>query len=229
VEGVIDNCALMPAERSDPVARAKEREIALHYLIEQRGQIGLYSTLRCGLGVLRVARLKRPSTQDDSGPLIKINRAELVLLQSKPSQPSFVEATESKDGGVLVVGGNIIGANPEQQEGFHVPHPTRSDAHCALSLSKALRQAQGANCLALAAEDLGLLSCKLLLSQYTGCFELPKLLKLGKHVGFRRCLRLWRRGRRRVCLLWRGSLLLLVRFRISLLLILFRPPISLAP
>ena len=125
VEGVIDNCALMPAERSDPVARAKEREIALHYLIEQRDQICLYSTLRCGLDVLRVARLKRPSAQDDSGPLIKINGAELGLFQSESSQLSFVQATESKHGAVLVVGGNIISANPEQQERFHVPHPTR--------------------------------------------------------------------------------------------------------
>jgi glutathione synthase/RimK-type ligase-like ATP-grasp enzyme len=57
--------------------------------------------------------------------LIKINRAELGLLQSKSSQLRFIEAAESEHRGVLVVGGDIICANPEQQERSHVPHHTR--------------------------------------------------------------------------------------------------------
>ena len=77
------------------------------------------------MNILWIAGLKRPSAQDDSGPLIKINRAELELLQSDPSQPALVESAEPKHCGVLIVGGDIISANPEQQERFHVPHPTR--------------------------------------------------------------------------------------------------------
>jgi hypothetical protein len=100
--------------------------------------------------------------------LIKINRAELGLLQSKSSQLRFVEAAESEHRGVLVVGGDIICANPEQQERFHVPHPTRLPRIAGLSWSKSHSTSSGANCLALATEDLGLLSCELLLSQYTG-------------------------------------------------------------
>jgi hypothetical protein len=75
VEGVIDNCALVSPERPDPVARAKEGKIPIHYLIEQRGQLGLYATLRRRLGIIGIAGLKRPTAQDDPGPLIKISRA----------------------------------------------------------------------------------------------------------------------------------------------------------
>src|SRR6476660_7890705 len=45
-----------------------------------------------------------------------------------------------------------------------------------------------------ASQNLRLLRSEFFLGQHTGRFELPKLLKLGKHVGFRRCLRRWRRG-----------------------------------
>ena len=49
-----------------------------------------------------------------------------------------------------------------------------------------------------AGENLRLLCGELFLGQYSGCFELSKLLKLSKHVVLGRCGRLWRGWRRTV-------------------------------
>jgi len=40
------------------------------------------------------------------------------------AQMSFVQAAKAKHGGIFVISGNILGSDREQQEGFHVPHPT---------------------------------------------------------------------------------------------------------
>jgi hypothetical protein len=84
-----------------------------------------------------------------------------------------------------------------------------------------------------AGEDLCLLGCEFLLSEYPGCLELPKLLKLANYVGLRRRSRRSRRWWRR--LLLRVRLLLVVRLRLCrllllgcLLIVLLRPPIGLS-
>jgi hypothetical protein len=87
-----------------------------------------------------------------------------------------------------------------------------------------------------AGEDLCLLGCEFLLSQYPGCLELTKLLKLANYVGLRRRSR---RGRvllrRRWRRLLRVRLLLVVRLRLCrllvlgrLLIVLLRPPVGLS-
>jgi GNAT superfamily N-acetyltransferase len=118
--GSVDNCTLVPAERSDSVTRAQEREIALDNLIQQRSQFGFHPPLCRRLDVIWIAGLERSSAKNDSRPLIKINSAELGLLHPDSSQLSFVEASAAQHRGVLVVGGNILGPNPEHQERLHV-------------------------------------------------------------------------------------------------------------
>jgi hypothetical protein len=165
--------------------------------------------------------------------LIKISRAQLGLFQSESSQLSFVQAAKSKHGAVFVVGGNIISANPEQQERFHVPHPTRFGRHCGPCLSRPSDELRATSRGASASQNLRLLRSEFFLGQHTRRFELPKLLKLAKNISLRWCCWLWRRRRRCICLLrWLlllVSLLLLVGLRICLLLVLLRPPIRLAP
>ena len=116
----VDDGTLVAAERSDPVARPQEREIALDNLIQQGGQFGLDPPLGRRLDVFRIAGLEGPAAENDSRPLIKINGAELGLLHPNPSQLAFVEASAAKNGGVLVVGGDILGPDPEHQERLHV-------------------------------------------------------------------------------------------------------------
>ena len=118
--GSVDNCTLVPAQCSDSVARAEKREIAFDYVIQQGGQFGFHSPLGGGLAFLVIAGLERAATEDDSRPLIKINGAELGLLHPDPLQPAFVEASAAKNGGVLAVGGDILGPDPEHQERLHV-------------------------------------------------------------------------------------------------------------
>jgi len=115
---------LVTTERSNPVAGAEERKIALDHVIEQRAQFGLNSPLRRRLRVLRVAGLKRAPAQDDAGPLIKIDAAELGLLHPESPQLCLIKATEAEHGSVFFIGGNILGSDREQQEGFHAPNPT---------------------------------------------------------------------------------------------------------
>ena len=67
-----------------------------------------------------VAGLEWAAAQDDSGPLIKINAAQWALLHPDPLQLAVVETGAAQDGGVLVVGGDILGPDCEHQEGFHV-------------------------------------------------------------------------------------------------------------
>jgi hypothetical protein len=111
---------LVPTERSDSVARTKEREVAFHNLIQQGGQFGFHSPLRHGFDLFMVAGLEWATAQDDSGPLIKINTAQRGLLHPDPLQLAFVETSTAKHGGVLVVGGDVLGPDCEHQEGFHV-------------------------------------------------------------------------------------------------------------
>jgi hypothetical protein len=120
VESVIDNRALVPAKRSDSIAGTQEREVSLHYLIKKSGQLSLNSTLRHRFDVFRIAGLERPTTKDDSRPLIKINTAELGLLHSEAPQLCFVKTTEAKHGGIFVVGCDILRPDGKQQEGLHV-------------------------------------------------------------------------------------------------------------
>jgi hypothetical protein len=118
-ECVIDNRTLVPAKRSDSVARTQEREVALHHLVKQGPQLRLNSTLGRSFDILRIAGLERPAAQDDSRPLIKINSTELGLFHPESAQLSFVEATEAEHGGILFVGRDILGPNGKQQEGLH--------------------------------------------------------------------------------------------------------------
>jgi len=118
--GSVDNCTLVPTERSDSVARTQEREIPLHNIIQKGGQFGFHSPLRRRLDLVVVAGLKRPAAQDDSGPLIKINGAQRGLLHPDPLQLTFVETSAAKHGSVLVIGGDVLGPDCEHQEGFHV-------------------------------------------------------------------------------------------------------------
>ena len=118
--GSVDNCTLMSAERSDSVARTQKREITIHNLIQQGGQLGFHAPLRYGLDFLVVAGLERAATQDDSGPLVKINISQRGLLHPDPLQLAFVQPSAAEHGGVLVVGSDVLGPDPEHQERLHV-------------------------------------------------------------------------------------------------------------
>ena len=67
-----------------------------------------------------IARLEGPASQDDSGPLVKINATEWRLLHSDASQLALVESSAAQHGGVFVVGSDILGPDPEHQERLHV-------------------------------------------------------------------------------------------------------------
>ena len=118
--GSVDNRTLMPPEGSDAVARAQEREIPLHNLVQQHGQFGFHTPLRRGLDLFVVTCLEGAAAQDDSGPLIKINTAQRGLLHPDPLQLAFIKTRAAEHGTVLVIGGDVLGADCEHQEGLHV-------------------------------------------------------------------------------------------------------------
>ena len=118
--GSVDNRALVPAKRSDSVARAQEGKIAFHNIIKQGGKFSFHSALGGGFDFLVIARLERPAAQDDSGPLVKINATEWSLLHSEASQLALVESSAAQHGAVFVVGSNILGPDSEHQERLHV-------------------------------------------------------------------------------------------------------------
>jgi hypothetical protein len=116
----VDNRTLVPAKRSDSVARAQEGKIAFHNIIKQGGEFGFHSALCGRFDLLVIARLEGPASQDDSGPLVKINATEWSLLHSEASQLALVESSAAQHGAVFVVGSNILGPDSEHQERLHV-------------------------------------------------------------------------------------------------------------
>jgi hypothetical protein len=116
----IDNRTLVPAKRSDSVARAQEGKIAFRNIIKQGGKFGFHSPLRGGFDFLVITGLEGPAAENDSRPPIKINDAKLGLLNPDSAQLSFVESSAAQHGGIFVVGGNILGPDPQHQERLHV-------------------------------------------------------------------------------------------------------------
>jgi hypothetical protein len=117
--GAVDDRPDVATDEPDAVARTEERVVAIHDLVQQPGELGLGADLGGRLLVLRVADRVGAPAEDHARVPIQVDLTQRVALDSPAFEIAFVQPAETEERGVLVVGGQVLGARREQQERLH--------------------------------------------------------------------------------------------------------------
>ena len=115
----VDEPALVHAQGADAVAGAQEGEVALDDLVQHRLQLRLHAALDRGLRVLGVARVERAAADDHAGVRVEVERRNRRRLHANAVQLRRFEPGRSQESLVLVLGGLVLGAGLQEQEGLH--------------------------------------------------------------------------------------------------------------
>ena len=117
--GPVDRAAARPAEHPDAVAGTEEREVRRDHPLGERGQLGLGPQLRRRLLLVGVADVERAATEQDPGPGVEVDLAELVALQPVAAQVPLLQPAAAQHGVVLAVGDVVLRPGAEEQERLH--------------------------------------------------------------------------------------------------------------
>ncbi len=102
------------------VAGPEEGEVALDDLVEQRAHLPLDPVLDGGLGLRRIAGVERAAADEDARVVVEVERRAAARPPSgSRCSRSRGQPGEPEERGVLAVGGDVLGAGGQQEEGPH--------------------------------------------------------------------------------------------------------------
>ena len=125
--GGVDNRALVAGERADAVAGAEEGEVGRDDAVEQAGELGLDPLLRGGLLLRRGGGVEGGAAHEDAGPVVQVDLRQGLSLQAQATQRGLLQAGALEERLVLGVGGLVVAAGGQEEEGFHEMTLTGAD------------------------------------------------------------------------------------------------------
>ena len=117
--GGVDDGALVAGERADAVAGAEEGEVGRDDAVEQSGELGLDPLLGGGLLLRQGGGVEGGATHEDSGPVVQVDLRQGLGLQAQATERGLIQAGALEECLVLGVGGLVVAAGGQEEEGFH--------------------------------------------------------------------------------------------------------------
>jgi hypothetical protein len=84
--------------------------------------------LNGGLLQRRIAGVERASPEQDPRPVVEVQLGQRGGFHADAAQAALVQAGGSEEGGVLTLGGVVLGARGQEEEGPHGANPRQPGA-----------------------------------------------------------------------------------------------------
>ena len=118
----------MAGERAHAVAGTEEGEVVLDDAVEQAGELGLDALLSGGLLLRRGGGVEGGAAHEDAGPVVQVDLRQGLGLQAQAAQRGLIQAGALEECLVLGVGGFVLAAGGQEEEGFHEMTLTGADS-----------------------------------------------------------------------------------------------------
>jgi hypothetical protein len=115
----VDDGADVSTDDPDAVARAEEGKVAFDDLVEQLEELGLDAELGGRLLALRLGDRVGAPAEDQAGVPIQVDLAKWVALDPPALETALVQSAAAEELGILVVGGQVLGAGGEEEKRLH--------------------------------------------------------------------------------------------------------------